>query len=102
MFERKSEFSNYFTYIYLEKEDLEKFSTRELIAMVHCTNNKRCNAHDGWVEFDWDDWYSKFFYEKDIREILSTRPHIPNREERKQIILANRKRTKKILKYKNK
>jgi len=102
MFERKSEFSKYFTYVYYEKEDLEKFSTRQLIRMVHCTNNSRCISSNGWVEFEWDDMWSKLFYEKDIREILNTRPHIPNREDRKRIILANRKRTKKILKYRNK
>lgn len=97
-----STISEYFHHIYYDREDLEKLNTRVLIRMIHCTNNERCLSHDGWVEFEWDDCYSKWFNEEVLRDILSKRPHIPNREERKQNILATRKRTKRILKYKNK
>lgn len=110
-----------------EKDDLEKLSTKQLIAfIVHIRDwhLKYFNAdyrYEGdyestWAEYIkdyvvvnefWPDNYPTEYYwvdEKVLRDILKTRPNIPNKIQRKNrlkdIISENRKHTKKILKYK--
>ena len=110
-----------------EKEDLEKLSTRELIGFISHIRNWHLKYFDAdyrydgdyesrWEEYikdyvvvkeTWPDNYPTEYYwadEKMLREILKTRPNIPNKIQRKKmlrnIISENKKNTKKNLKYK--
>lgn len=110
-----------------EKDDLEKLSTEQLVNFIRQIRNwhlKYFNAdyrYEGdyestWAEYikdyvvvkeTWPDNYPTEYYwvdEKVLRDILKTRPNIPNKIQRKNrlkdIISENRKHTKKILKYK--
>ena len=102
-----------FTDKILEKCDLEKMQTKRLIHLVHCSTNSHYNkvtikgVEGYFINYSWDNdnliayWYN----EKELRDILKTRPHIPNKKERKVIIAnliaQNKRKTKRILKYEN-
>lgn len=83
----------------LEKVDLEKMYTRQLINMIHHSDETtHCNKKDGLVEYMWDGEDSWWFNEQELRDILKTRPHIPSKKEahelRKAIIAQNKRKTK--------
>jgi len=109
-----------------EKEDLEKLSTRELIGFISHIRNWHHMYFDAdyryegdyesrWEEYikdyvvvkeTWPDNYPTEYYwtdEKVLRDILKTRPNIPNKiqlkNKRKQIISENKKSVKRNLKY---
>lgn len=111
----------------LEKDDLEKLSTKELInfiAHIRYWHLKYFDAdfrYEGdyesrWEEYikdyvvvkeTWPDNYPTEYYWTDeniLREILKNRPNVPNKIQRKnilkQIVSENKKRTKRNLKYK--
>ncbi len=110
-----------------EEDDLKKLSTHELISFIcHIRNWHRIyfNAdyrYDGdyesrWEEYIkdyvlvkeiWPDNYPTEYYwvdEKVLRNILNTRPNIPNKEQKKQAIkksiAENKRKVRRKLKYK--
>ena len=109
-----------------EKEDLEKLSTEQLIGfIVHIRNWYRWYFSEIRYEDDyesryaeyidkyvcvyefWPDNYPTEYYwadEKVLRDILKTRPNIPNKIQRKkhikELIHQNKKNTKRNLIYK--
>lgn len=107
-------------YLYT-REELESLSTERLVLFMrhHCeyrhdehmmSPDYYHNLHKGIIEVD-ADWGSentlKAYYwaiEEELREILKTRPNIPNKEQRKKkriyTISQNKKKTKRNLKYK--
>ena len=83
----------------LEKADLEKMHTKQLINMIHHSDETtHCNKKDGLVEYMWDGSDSWWFNEQELRDILKTRPHIMSKKEsrefRKKLIAENRRKTK--------
>lgn len=82
-----------------EREDLEKLSTRQLISIVHCSENKTFINDGKHFEFEYGDDWTHICEESVIRDILKNRPHIPNREERRKLINSAKKNTKKNLEY---
>ena len=106
-------------YLYT-KEELESFSTEKLISFIH---HNRFYRHDDYMMSpDWDEMYDKGIIEVEadwggdndlkgyywadeevLREILKTRPNIPNKVQKKQalkkVIAENKKSTKRNLKY---
>ena len=109
-----------------EEDDLKKLSTLELIGFIAHIRNWYIRYFDSdyryeedyesrWEEYikdyvlvkeTWPDNYPTEYYwadEKILREILKTRPNIPNkiqrRNKRKQIISENKKSVKRNLKY---
>ena len=109
-----------------EKDDLEKLSTRELIGFIchirnwHFRNFNADYRYEGdyestWADYikdyvvvkeTWPDNYPTEYYwadEKVLRDILKTRPNIPNKIQRKnalkKIISQNKKTVKRNLKY---
>ena len=93
--------TKYGTKVYeYEREDLEKLSTRELIAIVHCSANKTFNNDGKFFEFEFGDDWIHVCEEAVIRDILKNRPHIPNKQERRELINSMKKKTKKNLHYK--
>ena len=107
-------------YLYT-REELEKLSTEKLVILMrhHCEYRHDThmmspeyydNIHKGIIEVG-ADWGSentlKAYYwaiETELREILKTRPNIPNKNQRKNIIKKlisqNKKKTKRKLIYK--
>jgi len=108
-----------------EKEDLEKLTTEQLVGFIRHINDWHAMYFRDWhlpgdyeerykeyidkyvcVHEYWPDNYPTAYYwadEKVLREILKTRPNIPNKIQRKRMILdkihKNRKNTKRNLKY---
>lgn len=103
------------------KEDLEKLSTKQLIDFIrhndiygsgfwniHVDNlsehfcEELIEVHIDWIN---DNCINAYYWanEKELREILKTRPNIPNKQQRKKvikdIIAKNKKNTKRNLKY---
>lgn len=110
---------NITNYIY-SIEELESFSTEKLVGFIHHNQIYRHDSYgespialDNWkngeyieVDADWNDNCIKAYYwanEQELRNILKTRPNIPNKIQRKNrlkdIISKNRKHVKKNLKY---
>lgn len=111
-----------------EKEDFEQMSTQQLVAFIaHIRNWYRRYFHDWYYEDEvpyekkykefidkyvcvreiWSDNYPTEYYWADenvLREILKTRPNVPNKPQRKQAIKdcihKNKRNTKRNLKYK--
>ena len=107
-------------YLYT-KEELESFSTEKLVLLMrHHTEyrhdahpmspNFYDNLHKGIIEVgaDWggENTIKAYYWaiEEELREILKTRPNIPNKQQKnkmlKNIISQNRKKVKRNLKYK--
>lgn len=82
-----------------EREVLEKLSTRELIAIVHCSTNKTFINDGKYFEFEYGDDYANVCEEAVVRDILKNRPHIPNRFERREMINKLRGKRKKNLEF---
>ena len=93
-------------YLIAEKSDLEKLHTKVLIDMIHLskrTNNTglvnfhpwRWGEHNEYVIYDMDSNWVKVYKESELREILKTRPHIPNKKEAKAIRQQKSKQHKK-------
>ena len=82
-----------------EREDLEKLSTRELIAIIHCASNRTFINDGKYFEFEFGDYWMNVCEESVVRDILKTRPHIPNRKERKEMINKLRGKRKKNLEF---
>ena len=107
-------------YLYT-REELEDLSTEKLVLLMrhHCTYRHDehmmtpdyyHNLHRGIIEVDakWtgDNTLQAYYWaiEDELREILKTRPNVPNKEQRRKkrirIISENRRKTKRNLKYK--
>lgn len=74
------------------KESLEKLDTRELLKLLDETRRIPeweyfFGIYDDHDDDDDDDFKELSKYRKTVKEILSTREHIPNKLERKQIRL---------------
>lgn len=108
-----------------EYEDLEKLATRELVGFIaHIRNWHRMYFSDWHMPDDYEERYKEYidkyvcvketwpdnypteYYwadEKMLREILNTRPNIPNKIQRKNIIKKkineNKRHTKRHLLY---
>ena len=106
-------------YLYT-KEELESFSTEKLVSFMH---HNQLYRHDDYmmspdfvemydkgiieVEADWsgDNTLRAYYWanEEELREILKTRPNIPNKQQKKkalkETIAENKKKTKRNLKY---
>lgn len=109
-----------------DEDDLKKLSTRELIGFICHIRNWHLKYFDAdyrydgdyeskWEEYikdyvvvkeTWPDNYPTEYYwtdEKVLRDILKTRPNIPNKiqrkNKRKQLISENKKSVKHNLKY---
>ena len=109
-----------------EREDLEKLTTEQLISFIAHIRNWHIRYFDADYRYDgdyesrweeyikdyvlvreiWPDNYPTEYYwadEEVLREILKTRPNIPNKIQRKnslkQKISENRKAVKRKLKY---
>lgn len=117
--ETEYKWENIKNYLYT-KEELESFSTEKLVSFMH---HNQLYRHDDYmmspdfvhyykkgiieVEADWSGdndlkaWY--WAVEEELREILKTRPNIPNKIQRKntlkKTIAENKKKTKRNLKY---
>lgn len=78
----------------IQKEELEKLHTKQLLNMLRQTNR----IHFYEYCCDCEDYYNcKKNYTKYIsmlKEILATRPHIPNKKESKAIRIAKIKKGK--------
>jgi len=109
-----------------EREDLEKLTTEQLISFIRHIRTWHTMYFRDWHRDDdyearfkeyidkyvcvreiWPDNYPIEYYwadEEILREILKTRPNIPNKAQRKKMIIdrihQNKKNTKRILKYK--
>lgn len=110
-----------------EEDDLKKLSTRELIGFICHIRNWHIRyfdsdyRYDGDYESRWEEYIKDYvlvkeiwtnhrpteYYwidEKVLRNILSTRPNIPSKGQKKQeikkSIAENKKKTKRNLKYK--
>jgi len=109
-----------------EREDLEKLTTEQLISFIRHIHTWHTMYFRDWHRDDdyearfkeyidkyvcvreiWPDNYPIEYYwadEEILREILKTRPNIPNKVQRKKMIIdrihQNKKNTKRILKYK--
>ena len=110
-----------------EEDDLKKLSTHELISFIcHIRNWHRIyfNAdyrYDGDYESRWEEYIKDYVLVKEIwpdnyptedywvdekvlRNILNTRPNIPNKEQKKQAIkksiAENKRKVRRKLKYK--
>ena len=109
-----------------EREDLEKLTTEQLISFIRHIRTWHTMYFRDWHRDDdyearfkeyidkyvlvreiWPDNYPIEYYwadEEVLREILKTRPNIPNKIQRKRIIInkihQNKKNTKRNLKYK--
>ena len=105
------------------KEDLESFSTERLVRFIHHNQMYRhdtygmsphfCEMHDKGiieVEADWggDNDLRAYYWadKKELKDVLKTRPNIPNKVQKKQMIkdniAQNKKKTKRNLKYSSK
>jgi hypothetical protein len=109
-----------------EREDLEKLTTKQLISFIAHIRNWHIRYFDADYRYDgdyesrweeyikdyvlvreiWPDNYPREYYwadEEVLREILKTRPNIPNKIQRKRMIInkihQNKKNTKRNLKY---
>ncbi|MBQ3415865.1 MAG: hypothetical protein IJH39_11155 [Clostridia bacterium] len=110
-----------------EEDDLKKLSTRELIGFIchirnwHFRNFNADYRYDGDYESRWEEYIKDYvvvketwpdnyhpteYYwtdEKVLRDILKTRPNIPNKIQRKnalkKIIAQNKKKVKRNIKY---
>jgi len=116
----KYEFTgNIKNYLYT-KEELESFSTEKLVSFMR---HNQFYHHDNYmmspdfaemydkgiieVEADWggDNHLIAYHWanEQELREILKTRPNIPNKQQKKkalkETIAENKKKTKRNLKY---
>lgn len=90
------------TLLIAEKSDLEKISTKELIWMIHLSTRanvkNRYGIYNEYVMYDMnsDSGWIKVYKESELREILKTRPHIPNKKESKEIRQMKANNNKKI------
>lgn len=121
-FEVKYEIPGVKNYLYT-KEELESFSTEKLVSFIHHNHLYRRdvhmmspsfynNLHKGIIEVeaDWggDNTLKAYHWavEEELREILKTRPNIPNKQQKKkalkETIAENKVKTKRNLKYRNK
>ena len=121
-FEVKYEIPGVKNYLYT-KEELESFSTERLVSFIHHNHlyrrdvhmmspNFYNNLHRGIIEVeaDWsgDNTLNAYYWanEEELREILKTRPNIPNKQQKKRmlkmVIAENKVKTKRNLKYRNK
>ena len=57
---------------------------------------------DDWITIEVGDYWITEVNRTELKEVLATRPHIPNKKERRDNINAMKKKQKKELKYKNK
>ena len=111
----------FINYVY-SKEELENFSTEKLVNFIHHNQKYRHDSYGqsplsliGWgedkyieVHQDWvgDNTLNGYYWanEDELRTILKTRPNIPNKQQRKQMlkdkISENKKNVKKNLIYK--
>ena len=60
---------------------LERKSTHELLAIL-----KYSHRTSGVHYPDYENFPGEYFTQDEIKKVLSTRPHIPNKEERRNII----------------
>jgi len=87
------------TNVYLEREDLEKMHTKQLIEIKHTVSSRIClyNGLD-YIMYKWDDPYWMFVNVHELTDILSTRPHYPSHKENtdkiKKLIISNKRKTK--------
>ena len=101
------------TNVYLEREDLEKMHTKQLIEIKHIisAHEREWNVDvssdwlkDGWFMYKWDYPYWMFVNAHTLNEVLRTRPHYPSHRENieniKKLIASNKRKTKRNLKYK--
>ena len=63
----------------LSPEEMEKMPTRQLLAHLRSTHR--------WGEWDWtyDDHQAAREYQEQVKAVLATREHIPNKKESKKI-----------------
>ena len=121
MIKIETEYPNMVENFLYTKEELESFSTEKLVGFIHFA---RFSRHDDYyIAPDFADYYHKgiiqveadwigdntlnhynWAVEEELREILKTRPNIPNKQQKKKMlkdtISENRKNVKKNLKYK--
>ena len=87
------------TNVYLEREDLEKMHTKQLIEIKHIVSSRSC-LYDGsdYIMYKWDDPYWMYVNVNTLTDILSTRPHYPKHKENiekiKRLIASNKRKTK--------
>lgn len=60
------------------KEEMKKLYTAQLL--------KQLRDSYGWHEYDWtpEDYARNEEYRKELKEVLATRPHLPNKKESKE------------------
>lgn len=118
--ETKHQIEGIKNYLYT-REELESLSTEELVQFMRHNTKYRHDTHmmspdfcdnldKGIIEVgaDWggENTLKAYYWaiEEELREILKTRPNIPNKQQKKKmlkdIISQNRKKTKRNLKYK--
>ena len=92
--------------IYLERADLEKMHTNQLIRLVRIAASEHINRENGWINYKWDDEMNWWYNEQELRDILKNRPHIPNSKENKanikKRISESRRKVKRNLTYNSK
>lgn len=81
-----------------ERKDLEKMQTRRLIRFLRAQDGN--HRDDGWIELEWGHYYIWLVNEAELRDVLSTRPHVPNKIERRNMINSMKKKSKKTLEFK--
>ena len=87
------------TNVYLDKEDLEKLHTKQLIEIKHIISSRSCLYDDfDYIMYKWDDPYWIYVNVRELTNILSRRPHYPthkeNTEKIKRLIALNKRKTK--------
>ncbi len=82
-----------------EKSDLEKMGTRQLIRLLRCRDSYWQDPKSEWITVEAGDYWMRQVNEAELREILSRRPHIPNKAERRDLINSMKKKSKKNLEF---
>ena len=98
------------TNVYLERNDLEKMHTKQLIEIRHIISrheNEFGLFDDGlgeWFMYKWDDPFWMYVNVCMLNDVLKKRPHMPsgrkNRDMIKKLISKSKRKTKRNLKYK--
>ena len=68
-------------------EQMEKMHTRQLLKELRRTHSYGC-------EYCWkdEDWKQLRYYRRQLKAVLATREHIPNKQESKKMRIARKKK----------
>ena len=89
-----------YTLLKYERADLEKMNTHQLLRLLRAGDLYLNSPSDDWMTVEQDGYWIKEVSRTELKEVLATRPHIPNKKERRKNINAMKGKQKKVLKYK--